>query len=66
MAWSCDQVQAGYQEKVLHQKSGQSLEQTSQGSGHGTELTTIQKVFGHCSQTTDIYLFIYLVTQELH
>jgi len=33
MTITCNgEVQAGYQEKVLHQKSGQTLEQAPQGS----------------------------------
>ena len=38
-----EEVQAGYQEKVLQQEGGQALEQGPQGSGHGTELPQSKK-----------------------
>ena len=45
------EVQAGCQEKVLHQEGVQALENPPQGSSHNTELAGVQEVFGQCSQT---------------
>jgi len=50
------EVQAGYQEKVLHQDGGQALEQPPQESGHDNKLARDQKAAGQCFQPCSLIL----------
>ena len=53
-------VQAEYQEKVLHQEGGGTLEQAPRESGHGTELARVQEVSGQPSQTYGLMFWVVL------
>lgn len=45
------EVQIGYQDKVLYWEGGWALEQVPQGSGHGTDLDGVQWASEQHSQT---------------
>ena len=59
------EVQAGCQEKVLHQEGVQALENPPQGSSHNTELAGVQEVFRQCSQTYCLIFRDPVCSQEL-
>lgn len=52
------EVQAGYQEEVLHREGCCTLEQALQEHGHGTKPVGVLEVFGLCSQSYGLNFWV--------